>query len=60
VATSKGGFYYGYQETQSWNWFHHEEEQARNVSVQRGVPQIYSPLAQLHRDIDRMIGNVLA
>jgi HSP20 family protein len=41
-----------------WNWFHHEEEQARNVSVQQGVPQIYNPLAQLHRDIDRMIGNV--
>lgn len=41
-----------------WNWFHHEEEQARNVQVQQGVPQIYSPLTQLHRDIDRMFNGV--
>ena len=41
-----------------WNWFHHEEEQSRNVPVRQGEHQLYSPLAQLHRDIDRMIGNV--
>jgi len=41
-----------------WNWFHHEEEQARNVPMRQGDQQFYSPLAQLHRDIDRMFGNV--
>ena len=41
-----------------WNWFHHEEEQVRNVPAQRSGPQTNSPLAQLHRDIDRMFGNV--
>ncbi len=41
-----------------WNWFHHEEEQARNVQVQHGVPQLYGPLSQLHRDIDRMFGSI--
>jgi HSP20 family protein len=41
-----------------WNWFSHEEEQARNVPAQRSVPQMYSPLVQLHRDIDRMFDNV--
>ncbi len=41
-----------------WNWFRHEEDQARNVPMQRGVPQIYSPLMQLHQDIDRMLDSV--
>ena len=41
-----------------WNWFSHEEEQARNVPVRQGDRQHYSPLAQLHRDIDLMFGNV--
>jgi HSP20 family protein len=41
-----------------WNWFSHEDEQARNVTVQRNTPQAYHPLAQLHHDIDRMFGNV--
>lgn len=41
-----------------WNWFSHEEEQARNVPVRQGDRQFYSPLSQLHRDIDRMFGNV--
>jgi HSP20 family protein len=41
-----------------WNWFSREEEQFRNVPVQRGRPQIYGPLWQLHEDIDRMFENV--
>jgi len=41
-----------------WNWFSREEDQCRNVSMQRGIPQIYSPLAQLHQDIDRMFESV--
>src|SRR6185369_16147722 len=41
-----------------WNWLRHEEEQARNVPAQRIAPQMYSPLVQLHRDIDRMFDNV--
>lgn len=41
-----------------WNWFGHEEEQARNVPMRQGDRQFYSPLSQLHRDIDRMFGNV--
>jgi HSP20 family protein len=41
-----------------WNWFSHEDEQARNVTVQRNTPQTYHPLMQLHHDIDRMFGNV--
>jgi HSP20 family protein len=44
-----------------WNWLRREEEQARNVSAQRqqDAPQGYSPLAQLHRDIDRMFGGLV-
>lgn len=41
-----------------WNWFSHEENQARNVPMQRGVPQVFSPLSQLHQDIDRMFDGV--
>lgn len=41
-----------------WNWFSREEEQARHVPVERGVPQLYSPLAQLHTDIDKMFDSV--
>jgi HSP20 family protein len=42
-----------------WNWFSHEEEQARNVPVQqRNTSQGYYPLVQLHHDIDRMFGNL--
>ncbi len=41
-----------------WNWFSREEDQSRNVPVQRGVPQIYGPLSQLHQDIDRMFDSV--
>jgi HSP20 family protein len=46
------------QRLNPWNWFRHEEDQSRNVPMQRGVPQIYSPLAQLHSDIDRMFDGV--
>ena len=41
-----------------WNWFNHEEEQARNAPLQQGKPQHYSSLMQLHRDIDRAFGNI--
>lgn len=41
-----------------WNWFHYEEEQARNLPARRGAPHTDSPLAQLHRDINRMFNNV--
>jgi len=44
-----------------WNWFSHEENQARDIPTQHsaGLPQLYHPLAQLHRDIDRMFGGIL-
>jgi len=41
-----------------WNWFSREEDQSRNIPVRQGVPQSYSPLVQLHRDIDRMFDSV--
>jgi len=41
-----------------WNWFGHEDEQARNVPVQRNASHSYHPLMQLHHDIDRMFGNI--
>ena len=41
-----------------WNWFGHEEEQSRNLTVQRSASQGYHPLMQLHHDIDRMFGNI--
>jgi HSP20 family protein len=40
-----------------WNWLRHEEEQGRPVPVRRGLSQ--SSLSQLHKDIDRMFGNML-
>jgi HSP20 family protein len=41
-----------------WNWFSREEDQARNVAMQRGVPQVYNPMTQLHQDIDRIFDGV--
>jgi HSP20 family protein len=41
-----------------WNWFSREEDHARNIPVQRGVPQVYHPMAQLHQDIDRLMDGV--
>jgi HSP20 family protein len=42
-----------------WNWFSHEEDQAKNVPVQRNnASHGYHPLVQLHHDIDRMFGSV--
>jgi HSP20 family protein len=41
-----------------WNWFSREEDQSRNAPVRKGVPQAYSPLMQLHRDIDRMFDGI--
>jgi HSP20 family protein len=42
-----------------WNWFSHEENQDKNVPVQRNNTSYgYHPLAQLHNDIDRMFGNI--
>jgi HSP20 family protein len=41
-----------------WNWLSREEDQARNAATQHRVPQGYSPLMQLHRDIDRMFDTV--
>ena len=41
-----------------WNWFSHEENQGRNVPVQRHASSSHHALTQLHRDIDRIFGNV--
>lgn len=44
-----------------WNWFKDEEEssgQSRNVPVSRTAPQLYTPIARFHDEIDRMFDNV--
>jgi HSP20 family protein len=41
-----------------WNWFSREEDQARNVQLQRGGPPNHNPLTQLHQDIDKMFGTI--
>ena len=40
-----------------WNWLRHEEEQSRPVPVRRASS--HGSLSQLHKDIDRMFGNML-
>jgi HSP20 family protein len=47
------------QKINPWNWFDHEDDQTKNLPALRGARQFYSPLTQLHNDLDRMFDSVL-
>ncbi len=44
--------------TNPWNWLPHEDNAARNLPAERGESVAYSPLFQLHRDLDSLFGGV--
>jgi len=47
------------QKINPWNWFGHEDDQNKNLPTLRSTRQFYSPLTQLHNDLDHMFDSLL-